>query len=256
MGVEATETHGMHMDAVDHLPARAAIGFGGIRNRAKTGGLARLRDALGGMERGAGRRVHLVRMMQFDDFGGFEVRCGDLREVVSQNRGDGEVRSDEHALAFARGLGERGTHLVEFLIGPASGADHHVDALPHQCEHIAQRDARHGEFHHHVGVVGGDAREVVTRVEREREFGVGRVGDGLDHVGSHTALGTDDGNLDHCSSLEKSDVPHVFATCPSTNVKRRFDARHSDHVPAIKQTCHQHRAPSIMRGASSSYVMP
>ena len=121
--------------------------------------------------------------------------------MVGEHRGDGEIRGDEDALAFTRGFGERGTHLVELLIGPAGGAHHHIDALLDEGEHVAQRYARHSEFHDDVGVFGGDLREVVTRVECEGEFGVGRAVDGVDHVRAHAALGADYGNLDHCSSL-------------------------------------------------------
>ena len=48
---------------------------------------------------------------------------------------------------------------------------------------------------------GGDGGQVVTCVEREREFGVGGGIDGVDHMRAHTAFGADYGNLDHCSSL-------------------------------------------------------
>ena len=121
--------------------------------------------------------------------------------MVGEHRGNGEVRRDEHALALTQGRGERGAHLVEFLFGPAGGAHHHVDALLDEGEHIAQRHARHGEFHHDVGVFGGNCGQVVACVEREREFGVGGGIDGVDHVRTHAAFGTDYGNLDHCSSL-------------------------------------------------------
>ena len=201
MGVEATQTHGVHVDAVHHLAAGAAIGFGGVRNRTQAGRLARFGDALRSVESGAGRSVHLGRVVQFDDFRGFEIRRRDLCEMVGEHRGNGEVRRDEHALALTRGRGERGAHLVELLFGPAGGADHHVDALLDEGEHIAQRHARHGEFHHDVGVFGGDCGQVVACVEREREFGVGGGIDGVDHVRTHAAFGTDYGNLDHCSSL-------------------------------------------------------
>lgn len=54
MGVKTAQTHGVHVNAVNHLATGAAIGFGGIRHRAKTCGLAGCGDALRGVECGAG----------------------------------------------------------------------------------------------------------------------------------------------------------------------------------------------------------
>ena len=204
MGIEATQTHGMHMNAVNHLATGATICFGGIRNRAKTCGLTSCGNTLRGMECGAGRSIHLVRVVQFDHFGGFEVRSRNLGEIVGKHGGNGEVRRNEHALALARRGSERGTHLIELLIGPTGGAHHHVNTLRHECEHIVKRHARHGELHHHVSIFGGNLAQVVASVKRERQFGVVRVVHSVDHVGTHAPFGTNYRNLDHCNSFKRS----------------------------------------------------
>ena len=139
--------------------------------------------------------------MQFDDFGGFEVRCGHLGEVVGQHCGNGEIRCDEHTLVVAWRLGKRGAHLIKFLVGPAGGADHHIDALPDKCEHVVQGYARYGEFNHHIGVLRSDSAQIVAGIEREGELGVSCAVHGIDHVRAHAALGPDYGNLDHVCSL-------------------------------------------------------
>ena len=45
--------------------------------------------------------------------------------------------------------------------------------------------------------------QVVASVKRERQFGVGRVVHGIDHMGTHTSFGANYRNLDHCSSFKR-----------------------------------------------------
>ena len=202
MSVQAAQTYGVHMDAVDHLPTGAAIGFGVVRHIAQAGGLARLGDAVRGVDGGAGRCIHLVRMMQFDDLGGFEVFGGLGGEIVGEHRGDGEVRRDEHLLCVgARTVRDGLAYLSELLIGPTGGTDHDIHALCDQREHVAQADGRHGEFHDHIGISRFDARKIVARIERERQLHVFRTVHRVDHMRAHTSFGTYDRNLNHVVSL-------------------------------------------------------
>ena len=70
----------MHRDAVDGGaagPLNAGTGGIGVGRQAFSG----LRDQAGGAGCGAGRRIGLLRMMQLDDFGGFEEPGGLLGEV-------------------------------------------------------------------------------------------------------------------------------------------------------------------------------
>ena len=46
MGVEAAQPHGMHVNAVDDLTARTTIGFGIVRNLAKTGRITGIGDGM------------------------------------------------------------------------------------------------------------------------------------------------------------------------------------------------------------------
>ena len=207
VGVETAKTHRVHVDAVNHLAARAAVGLCIVRDSAKTGILPCFGDGVSSVDRRAGRRIYLVRMMQFDHLSGFEIGRRNLREIVRQHRGNREIRGDEHALVFARGLRERSTDLVEFLVGPSGCADNHVDALGDESEHVVQRNSRHSEFDDDIGVFRGDLRKVVTRIERKREARVLRPVHRFDHVRPHASLGADDGNLDHVRSLPDSGRP-------------------------------------------------
>ena len=102
-----------------------------VRHGGESCGLARFGDAVGGVNGGAGGGVHLGGVVQFDDFGGFEVFRGLGGKVVGQYGGDREVRCDEDLLGFGlRTVGDGGFDLGEFLVGPAGGADHHVHAWP------------------------------------------------------------------------------------------------------------------------------
>ena len=53
--------------------------------------------AAGRVDRGAGRRIHLLVMVQFDDLGGVEEAGGDRRQVHEQHAAYGEVRGDDAA---------------------------------------------------------------------------------------------------------------------------------------------------------------
>ena len=126
---------------------------------------------MGGVDGSAGGGVHLGGVVQFDDFGGFEVFRGLGGKVVGQYGGDREVRCDEDLLGFGlRTVGDGGFDLGEFLVGPAGGADHHVHALADQGQHVVQADGRHGEFDDHIGVVGGDLGQVVAGIQCERQL--------------------------------------------------------------------------------------
>ena len=181
----------MHVHAVDDLPARAAIRLGGVRHGAEAGRLARIRDGAGGVDSGSGGRIHLGGMMQLDDLRGLEVRRGNLGEIIGQHGGNREVGRDEHGLIVTGSLGERRRDLGESLIGPTGGADHHVDPPLHKREHIVERNGRHGELHHDIGVLRRDPHQVITRVECEGELHVLRAVHRIHHMRSHAPFGAD-----------------------------------------------------------------
>ena len=141
-------------------------------------------------------------MVQLHHFGRLEVRGGELGEIIGQHRGDREVRRDEHGLIGTRRRSQRLTHLLQTVLGPAGGTDHHVHALTDQRQHIVQRDGRHGELHDHISVLRRDGVQVIARIQRERQLHVRCAVDRVHHVGSHAPFGADDGNLDHCCLLD------------------------------------------------------
>lgn len=150
-------------------------------------------------------------MVQFDDFGGFEVFRGLGGKVVGQYGGDREVRCDEDLLGFGlRTVGDGGFDLGEFLVGPAGGADHHVHALADQGQHVVQADGRHGEFDDHIGVVGGDLGQVVAGIQCERQLRILGVVHRFDHVQAHAALAPTTETLIMSSSLSTRTCPAMY----------------------------------------------
>ena len=194
---------------------------------------------MGGVDGGAGGGVHLGGVVQFDDFGGFEVFRGLGGKVVSQHGGDREIRCDEDLLGFGlRAVGDGGFDLGEFLVGPAGGADHHVHALADQGQHVVQTDGRHGEFDDHIGVVGGDLGQVVAGIQCERQLRILGLVHRFDHVRAHAALCSDHRNLDHVFFPV---YPYLPGNVPGT-FSNRQSAYHRQAVTPISRP--QNQAPS------------
>lgn len=63
--------HGMHVNAVDDLTTREPpSGFGIVGTSPQTGRITGIGDGMSRVDGSTGRGINLVRMMQFDDFGG------------------------------------------------------------------------------------------------------------------------------------------------------------------------------------------
>ncbi|CAM5732863.1 hypothetical protein SHIRM173S_04692 [Streptomyces hirsutus] len=191
VGQQAAQPDGVHRDAV-HVGTTGAVQGGdrGVRGGGAAGLAAGLGDELGGAGGGAAGGVHLVRVVQFDDLDGLEVRGGDLRELHGQHGADGEVRCDEHTRL--RRLVEQARQMCEAVVGPAGGADDRVDAVAYAEVEVAHDRCGGGQFDGDLGAGLGKGLQSVAPAERGHQFHV--VG-GLDRpyrLGPDAALGSED----------------------------------------------------------------
>ena len=129
----------------------------------------------GGVPRGAGGGVDLVRVVQLDHLDRLEPAGGPRRERHGQHGAEREVGGDEHA--DARPVGQVVPHARQRLVGPAGGADDQVDARVDQRVHVALGGGRDGEVDRDLGTGVGDELQVGTGVERGDEL---QVRGGLD----------------------------------------------------------------------------
>src|SRR5690606_36942356 len=100
-------------------------------------------DQFGGAVGGAGRRVHLLRVVRLDDLDGLEERRRLLREVHHQHRADAEVGGDEDVAR--RVVGQPGADRVDAGRVEAGGADHDVQAALDAPLDVVHHDAGLGE---------------------------------------------------------------------------------------------------------------
>ena len=139
----------MDVNAIDIGPtSTAVIDFCGIGALPQARFGPGLRYMLRGRRCCPGRRVNLIRMVQFNHFRRFEILGGDLGEVHEQYGGKPEVRSDQHrAPGSLSTFCETGARFGS----PPGCSDHHVHPGIHQGQRVFFRHGRNRKFNGHLG---------------------------------------------------------------------------------------------------------
>ena len=168
---EAAKANGVNRYAIHFGTAgtrkcyRCGVGLGAESCSGTTGGNLR-RSGAGG----SGRRIRLVRVVEFDDLHTLVVLRGLLRELHEEHRTDGEVRRDHHA--DTRLLRKESTNGVEAGVIPAGGSDHCVHAAGDYPFQVLQYDFGDGEVDNNVYTCPLEFGEVIPRVQLRDEIEV------------------------------------------------------------------------------------
>ena len=186
----AAQTHRVHVNIVNHGAARTQrVGGGGVRActhaslRAGGGNLA------GGVHGGAGGGIHLVLVVNLDDFYRLEVACRLRRELGCQDRTNRKVRGDEHThLGVLRQQLAQG---VKTLGGPAGRTHHSVHAVLHRKAHIRLAGFGNGQVNHNLCTGIDQLLQVVAAAQRRHQVHVCGGVDGAHRLGTHAARGTE-----------------------------------------------------------------
>ena len=165
---------------------------GGVRAGGDAGVGALGRDQLRRAHSRAGGRVDLVRVVQFNDFDGFEVLGRLGGEGGGQDRAEGEVRGDQDADAGP--AGEEFLQPREPVGIPAGGADHGVHAVLDGEADVRLGAFGDGQVHHDLRA-GADKRvEGVVAAKGRDERQVRGGVDGLHGLCAHAPVGAQHGD--------------------------------------------------------------
>ena len=186
----AAQTHRVYVNIVDHGTARAQrIGGGGVRActhaslRAGGGHLA------GGVHSGTGGGVHLVRVVNLNDFYRFEVACRLRRELGGENRTNREVRGDEHTHLGV--LGQQFAQGVQALGGPTGRTNHRVHTVLHRETHIRLAGFGNCQVNNNLCAGIDQLLQVIATAQCRHQVHVCGGVDGAHRLRAHAACGTE-----------------------------------------------------------------
>ncbi|CNI99003.1 Uncharacterised protein [Mycobacterium tuberculosis] len=141
------------------------------------------------MHSGTGGGVHLIRVVNLNDFYRFEVACRLRRELGGEDRTNREVRGDEHTHLGV--LYQQLAQGVQTFGGPTGRTNHSVHTVLHRETHIRLAGIGNGQVNNNLCTGIDQLLQVVAAAQCRHQVHVCGGVDGAHRLRTHTARGTE-----------------------------------------------------------------